>query len=89
MENDKELHNLISVRHLHLPLFNYLFVGEKALIEFLQEEIEQEKGSLAGHLPSQLENFQIKYDGADVELTKSIGSEKLVWKTIIFELNQI
>lgn len=50
--------------------------GEKALIEFLQEEIEQEKGSLAGHLPSQLEHFQIKYEGADVELTKTIGSEK-------------
>lgn len=50
--------------------------GEKALLEFLQEEIESEKKSLAGHLPSQLENFQIKYDSAEVELTKETPNEK-------------
>lgn len=56
----------------------YVFVatGEKALIEFLHEEIETEKGSLAGHLPSQLDGFQIKFDAAEVELTKSAANEK-------------
>lgn len=65
------------------PLWNDVFFivliggpGEKALIEFLQEEIETEKTSLAGHLPSQLDNFQIKYDGAEVELTKQSSNEK-------------
>lgn len=61
---------------LLISIYCFDVAGEKALIEFLQEEIEQEKGSLAGHLPSQLEHFQIKYEGADVELTKTIGSEK-------------
>lgn len=50
--------------------------GEKALIEFLQEEIETEKSTLAGHLPSQLDGFQIKYDAAEVEFTKPGQNEK-------------
>lgn len=54
--------------------------GEKALIEFLQEEIETEKGSLAAHLPSQLDGFQVKFDGAEVELTKAGASEKILIK---------
>lgn len=51
------------------------FVGEKALLEFLQEEIETEKKSLAGHLPSQVDSFQIKYDSAEVELSKKAANE--------------
>jgi len=54
--------------------------GEKALIEFLQEEIETEKSSLAGHLPSQLDSFQIKYDAAEVELVKQAAGEKVLIK---------
>lgn len=53
-------------------------LAEKALIEFLQEEIETEKSSLAGHFPSQLDSFQIKYDGSEVELSKKAGSESYV-----------
>lgn len=57
---------------------NFLFQlsGEKALIEFLQEEIAGEKENLAAHLPSQLDGFQIKLDNAEVELTKQSGAEK-------------
>ncbi|XP_055313913.1 complement component 1 Q subcomponent-binding protein, mitochondrial isoform X2 [Sitodiplosis mosellana] len=54
--------------------------GEKALIEFLQEEIETEKSSLAGHLPSQLDGFQIKFDAAEVELTKTGANETVIVK---------
>lgn len=54
----------------------FRILGEKALLEFLQEEIESEKKSLAGHLPSQLENFQVKYDSAEVELSKETPNEK-------------
>lgn len=54
--------------------------GEKALIDFLQDEIETEKTSLAGHLPTQLDGFQIKLDAAEVELTKSIAGEKIIIK---------
>lgn len=50
--------------------------GEKALLEFLQEEIATEKAASPGHLPSQLDSFQIKYDGAEVELTKQSQNEK-------------
>lgn len=53
-----------------------MLTGEKALVDFLEEEIESEKGTLAGHLPSQLDGFQIKFDAAEVELTKSIPNEK-------------
>lgn len=53
-------------------------IGEKALIDFLAEEIEAEKASLADHLPSQINGFQIKYDGAEVELSKQSSSEKYV-----------
>lgn len=52
-----------------------LFSGEKALIEFLQEEIASEKENLAGHLPSELDGFQIDFSGADVELKKRSGNE--------------
>lgn len=50
--------------------------GEKALVEFLQEEIAGEKENLAAHLPSQLDDFQIKFDCAEVELTKQSSAEK-------------
>lgn len=50
--------------------------GEKALLEFLQEEIATEKAASSGHLPSQLDSFQIKYDGAEVELTNQSQNEK-------------
>lgn len=45
-------------------------------MEFLQEEIASEKENLPGHLPSQLDGFAIKYEGAEVELTKQAGTEK-------------
>lgn len=63
---------------MHMLKMNFLFPisGEKALIEFLQEEIASEKENLAAHLPSQLDGFQIKFDGAEVELTKQSDDEK-------------
>ncbi|XP_031637760.1 complement component 1 Q subcomponent-binding protein, mitochondrial [Contarinia nasturtii] len=54
--------------------------GEKALIEFLKDEIESEKSTLAGHLPSDLNGFRIKFDVAEVELTKSLPDEKVIVK---------
>lgn len=68
-------HNLCP---MHMLKMNFLFTlsGEKALIEFLQEEIASEKENLAAHLPSQLDGFQIKFDGAEVELAKQSGDEK-------------
>jgi len=58
--------------------------GEKALIEFLQEEIASEKENLAGHLPSELDGFQIDYSGSDVELKKKSGNETV---EIAFNIN--
>lgn len=52
------------------------FAGESALVDFLKEEIEAEKANVASHLPSQVDGFQIKYTGADVELTKQASGEK-------------
>lgn len=60
-----------------IPIWNCI-LGEKALLEFLQEEIENEKKTLAGHLPSEVDGFQIKFDSAEVELSKQASNEKWV-----------
>ncbi|KAJ1520191.1 hypothetical protein ONE63_004404 [Megalurothrips usitatus] len=50
--------------------------GERELIEFLAEEIATEtKNRKAKSLPSEVEGFKVKTDGADVILTKSTGDE--------------
>lgn len=83
-EDEKMFNNYITSNVLSTIIFliwfrfRFIQIGEKALIEFLQEEIETEKSSLAGHLPSQLDSFQIKFDGAEVELNKQVANEKYV-----------
>lgn len=51
-------------------------IGERELVEFLAEEIAAErKASKKNALPSEFEGFKVKSDGAEVELTKSLGKE--------------
>lgn len=67
---------------MYLTTFCYpnhfsLWLGEKALVEYLEEEIVNETNSLKGgkDLPTTFNGFQVKYNGADVELTKKEGNE--------------
>lgn len=63
-----------------MPLVSYNFFcssGEKALIDYLEEEISNESSALkkGDKLPTTVEGFQVKYDGANVNLTKK-GSDE-------------
>lgn len=51
--------------------------GEKELVEFLAEEIVAErKAQKVKSLPTDIDGFKVKLDGADVELIKDLGNEK-------------
>lgn len=51
--------------------------GEKELVEFLTEEIlAEKKAQKVKTVPTELDGFKVKLDGAEVELTKQIGNEK-------------
>lgn len=52
--------------------------GERELIEFLAEEIATEsKNRKVKTLPTEVEGFKVKTDGADVVLSKSSGDETI------------
>ena len=52
-------------------------LGERELVEFLAEEIVAErKAQKVKSLPSDLEGFKVKSNGADVELVKESDKEK-------------
>lgn len=52
-------------------------LGERELVEFLAEEIvAEQKASKVKSLPSELEGFKVKTEGAEVELFKDDGKEK-------------
>lgn len=51
--------------------------GEKELVEFLAEEIVAErKAQKVKTIPSDIDGFKVKLDGADVEFHKDLESEK-------------
>lgn len=59
--------------------------GERELVEFLAEEIVAErKAQKKKTLPTEIDGFKVKLDGADVELIKDAGKEKI---TISFNVN--
>ncbi|XP_018788294.1 PREDICTED: complement component 1 Q subcomponent-binding protein, mitochondrial [Bactrocera latifrons] len=61
-----------GVKHLHTK-------GERELVEFLTEEILAErKAQKIKTIPTIIEGFNVKLDGADVELTKTSDKEKIV-----------
>lgn len=80
-------HNLNSIGFLFAYRYTHIssnklkilisISGEKALVEYLEEEIVNETNSLKGGktLPTTFNGFQVKYNGADVELIKKDGSE--------------
>jgi complement component 1 Q subcomponent-binding protein, mitochondrial len=52
-------------------------VGERELVEFLTEEIVAEKKAHKPKpIPSEVDGFKVKLDGAEVELLKSNDKEK-------------
>lgn len=52
-------------------------LGEKELIEFLTEEILAErKAQKIKTIPSKIDAFDVKLDGADVELVKKTDKEE-------------
>lgn len=72
-----------STRFDYKTDFHYL--GEKELVDFLNEEIEVEKNSQKGKsIPTEIEGFKVTLDGADVELTKQTDKEKI---KISFNIN--
>ncbi|KAI5697763.1 hypothetical protein M8J75_015277 [Diaphorina citri] len=53
-------------------------VAEKELFEFLSEEIQAEKKiQKSKSIPSEIDGFQVKLDGPEVSLEKTVGSEKI------------
>lgn len=52
--------------------------SERELVDFLSEEIAAErKAQKFKTLPSEIGGFKVKFDGAEVELTKALGSETI------------
>lgn len=50
--------------------------GEKELVEFLAEEIVAErKAQKSKSIPSEIDGFKVKFDGAEVTLAKNSGKE--------------
>lgn len=67
-----------GVKHMHTK-------GERELVEFLTEEILAERKAQKGKsVPTTLDGFAVKLDGADVELTKKGDKETVV---ISFNVN--
>ncbi|XP_029728223.1 complement component 1 Q subcomponent-binding protein, mitochondrial [Aedes albopictus] len=59
-------------KHIHTK-------GERELVEFLTEEIVAEKKAQKKKtLPTDIDGFKVKLNGADVELTKQSDKEKIV-----------
>lgn len=53
--------------------------GEKELVEFLTEEIGNEKkAQKAKKIPTEIDGFAIKLDGSEVTMTKKQGDEEIV-----------
>lgn len=72
-------HNLNLCRNDNGTMRLLLFPGEKELVNFLQEEVAAEKKIQSQvKLPTQVNGFQVKFDGADVELTKQTANETWV-----------
>lgn len=62
-----------------------LHPGERELVEFLAEEITSErKAGKAKKMPTDVEGFQVKTNGAEVEMTKQNDKERIV---ISFNVN--
>jgi len=57
--------------------------GELELVEFLKEEIVAERKTIKT-IPSELNGFKVKLDGADIELTKTTDNENI---NISFNVN--
>nr|CAG4650366.1 EOG090X0APE [Sida crystallina] len=51
--------------------------GDKELVEFLSEEIATEKQGRKSSVPSSFEGFAIKYDGAEMILSKKFNNEQV------------
>lgn len=59
--------------------------GEKELVEFLAEEIVAErKAQKSKTIPSDIDGFKVKFDGAEVELIKQTDKEKII---VSFNIN--
>ncbi|KAJ4440005.1 hypothetical protein ANN_08136 [Periplaneta americana] len=57
-----------------------IVAGEQELVQFLSEEIAAEcKAQKIKSIPSKIDGFEVKLDGAEVTLTKKAGNEKLVF----------
>lgn len=55
----------------------FLSAAERELVEFLTEEILSErKGQKSKTIPTELDGFKAKLDGAEVTLTKEVDDEK-------------
>lgn len=53
-----------------------MFLGETELVEFLSEEIGNErKIQKQRTLPTQINGFDVKLNGSEVTLTKVVGNE--------------
>ncbi|CRL01304.1 CLUMA_CG014293, isoform C [Clunio marinus] len=64
---------------------NILHQSEKELVEFLAEEIVAErKAQKKKTLPSEIDGFKVKLDGADVDFVKDLGNEKV---SVSFNVN--
>ena len=58
---------------------NFSLLGERELVEFLAEEIVAErKAGEKKAIPTELDGFKIKANGAEVELVKESGKETWV-----------
>lgn len=58
-------------------MFFPVFAGERELVEFLTEEILAErKAQKIKNVPTSLEGFAVKLNGAEVELNKQSEKEK-------------
>lgn len=55
------------------------FSGEQELVQFLSEEIAAEcKAQKIKSIPSKVDDFEVKLNGADVTLTKKTANETYV-----------
>lgn len=52
------------------------FLGDKELIEFLSEEIAVEKKSSKSKVVNNLDGFDVKYNGAEIVLSKKFNEEQ-------------
>lgn len=56
----------------------FFLSAEKELFEFLSEEIQAEKKiQKSQNIPSEIDGFQVKLDGPEVTLEKSVDNEKI------------